>query len=183
MKNFKLLLATTAILSTGLVVGALADGYNTGETENFKVYVDFVNGLELDHDEDLAFGTVINPVAGETVIVSAWGDEPSGTANYTDAIMPVLPASFVVSGVPANSNPRIILSSNTVWLKNKNNEYCGQASLETNNGADLTCSDGYCSGIKVGGTLTIGAPEGDTMATTGTNCSAQVTATLWLYGY
>ena len=83
MKNFKLLLATTAILSTGLAVVAMADGEYVGDptgSVTLKASANFTTPIHASV-ESLFFGE-LDPVKGGTVVVGADGSF-SGDAIIT----------------------------------------------------------------------------------------------------
>ena len=55
MKNFKLLLATTAILS----MGAMAANALTGETESVEMKAELIRAISLENTEPLDFGRIV----------------------------------------------------------------------------------------------------------------------------
>ena len=56
MKNFKLLLATTAILSTALATGVKATGVDAGSNLTIKPSVDIITPITVTPSQDLYFG-------------------------------------------------------------------------------------------------------------------------------
>ena len=74
MKNFKLLLASTAILSAGLAMGANAAGVT------LSAKIGFIGSFTATEVRELSFGRIVDPHPGQTVVVNAKG-EVSGTGT------------------------------------------------------------------------------------------------------
>ena len=72
MKNIKLLLATTAMLSMG-AMAAYAGVSDKGESVTINVSAGIVHAIEIDYDtiQNLYFGKLIDPINGSTVIISS----------------------------------------------------------------------------------------------------------------
>ena len=88
MKNFKLLLATTAILSTGALL-ANATGTTGHETETVNFSIELVQARSLHQDQPIKFGRIVldqdtltleAQISSEGIITSVGGNE--GTHPY-----------------------------------------------------------------------------------------------------
>ena len=119
MKNFKLLLATTAILSTGALLANAEDVlyYSSNVTLNgpsakLKAVATLINSLEVKEIRPLSFGGIIKPEGGQKVVVSVDGSHDLGqttahvissvfassNANTTDAMLSLAPGEIEISG-------------------------------------------------------------------------------------
>ena len=170
MKKFNLLLATTAILSTGALI---ANATELGVKINAQVamFPDF----SMNEVQELSFGTIIGPVENQLVVVTPSGALGSGTTakvtdtkvkeggktvNYTihAGKIEVIAADPQIEGVLPSVD--LILPKNIV-LKDGSNT-CGEVTEVS--ASEYSMEDG---GFTYGGTFKVGDISSATLFCTG----------------
>ena len=186
MRNFKLLLATTAILSTGLTMETHAWDTVTVASQTLNAGVNFVEPLEIEINDQLFFGLVSNPVAGQTVVIDANGGETTGTATRIDNLTfrPKINVTGPLDGyspaIDTQNGDLTLMLPEDITLKNSDGYVCGHVT-------EMTVSDDFSldpinsSYGYIGGKLTIGAKEGETFSGASGNCTGYGTITLAVY--
>ena len=86
MKNFNLLLATTAILSTAGLMAKAGDviSYVNGANVAISPEVKIIDPINLTSNQELSFGTIISPQANDTVTITVSGISATGSATLVD---------------------------------------------------------------------------------------------------
>jgi len=181
MKNFNLLLATTAILSMG-AVAVNAESYPAYTSAGIKIPVNvgLVNSMTYKVDSDLNFGVaMLNPSLEGTIAIPADGSTPTYTnaiklkdgtrgaisLNVADAMAP----TGISLVLPDNEHP-LTLTSGT----GENLRTCG--TVNNFSQSPVVIVDGLIA-INVGGTFKVSS--GLTIDPYETlNCSADLTVTL-----
>ena len=178
MKNFKLLLATTAILSTGfgLKVMAVADTVSSGTNIEITPSVKIIKPLTVTQQQ-LKFGTIISPKLNDTVVVSNDPQITKATGSATLLTTTISDDSDLQRGILKIDDSNIlgemqvtnyeyhdfsiILPTEPITMSN-DSTLCGTATLSLNNAGESIISDKIY--FYYGGTFTItnenALPEG-----------------------
>ena len=195
MKNFKLLLATTAILSTGLAMNVMAEGDISFSDSSIKTLIHakakLITNLSIREDAVLDFGSILAPRNNQTIEITAEGVRNSN-ANFVDdeysagAIAvsgDYYSDEHVVKNVDHTDEYYSFTFPDTMTLK-AGNTVCGVVSdftqsSEFNHGVDI----GKEIVINYGGTLTLDKNIETSLALNQTvECEGEATVTL-VYNY
>ena len=204
MKNFKLLLASTAILSMGVLTANASNDYNMG-TINFTANATFVQPITVSDIYNLNFGVLSGAVKGDTVTVSTDGAyTKTGTVTLLQGTETIVGNFTVSNSLPYQQayddcNEFAIVIPD-VELKN-GNTYCGYVSdfkidgtgfgenRCTSDGGETYCWTSHRTGMdgthNIGATLYIDDHSGgSTLSSVPVgHCTANVTATIMYTAY
>ena len=183
MKNLKLLLATTAILSAGLMIDANAVDVNV-TSFNLKTRVAFVEAIEFELQKELDFGIIRDPESTDKVIINAEDGSTEGSTTKLIAGTTSRGEVFVKSGSfshysytrrgseeLSDAYALRLQFPSEIRLSSGTNTVCGYVTgLRTD---DFTSN----SAMHIGGTFEAKAKTGESLALGG-NCTGEGTVTL-----
>ena len=181
MKNFKLLLATTTILSTGAFI---ANALYTDTEYNVQIHADakLVKSYEVKETKRINFGTIVTTKAGQQVVVNADGTLGEattatllvGSAQSGDAQVPadaIQAGQISVEGIGDGRWYDMSINTGTITLK-AGNVTCGVATIAADNMSNSTDGtsgtgdwDGDTATIDFGGTFVLDSQIESNMST------------------
>ena len=177
MKNFKLLLATTAILSTTAMVANYVQA--SAITEDFEVKIKLIssdNGLRK--IQDLNFGTIYYEIGGVTVQLSTEGVVSGDAVHYGNQQPAILTTLNTPYATAADLWDITISGAEVLKTSGTNGKICGYVSSWQHTKFNNTINQHAMLGFKIGATFTTPTSDTGIDTTTAVDCSATATATL-----
>ena len=155
MKNFKFLLATTAILSMGAIAanatgvygsatGVITSHLNVSNTETIHMDVKFVEPLSITERAHLDFGTIKSPRSGQTVILN--NDRKSMCNGYNEYGGTATQLYTSGTGAPHMGRMEFTGSTTGYSVGNMYDLYFANDSIDLTDGGNTTC--GTVSGFE-----------------------------------
>ena len=187
MKNFKLLLASTAILSTG-ALAVMADTTQVASTELYA-YINMVEPASISMNTPLHFGIVSNLTENQWLKIDANDGSVTGDAtrigdNANRGDIEVSNARNYTSGqvgVPNAEMLKLVMPTEIRMTKNGTG-LCGYVEeiAATDNGVVEIDGGSYKSSFRIGGKFTAKAKTGEEFNSFPGECSGHGTVTLVL---